>query len=175
MQRRNFVVLVLYFLIALIVTYPLAFQFTTHVPGTTTWSLDEYGYVWNHWWFKYSLFDLHTNPFQTDYLFYPLGTSLVLYAYTLLHVALALPIQFAFGIIPASNVTVLFSFVTAAFGMYLFMLFLLRMSLRIWDEKYNAGIGEIARDQNLHVLAAFVGGVVYAFASNRYVYLSLGH
>lgn len=175
MQRRNLVVLFIYFVITLIVTYPLAAQFTTHVPGTTTWSLDEYGYVWNHWWFKHSLFDLQISPFQTDYLFYPLGTSLVLYAYTLLHVWLALPIQFAFGIIPASNFTVLFSFVAAAFGMYLFMLYLLRLSLRTWNEKYDARLGPIVADTRLHALAAFVAGVVYAFASNRYVYLSLGH
>src|SRR5581483_1731821 len=103
MQRRDLVVLFLYLVLTLVVTYPLVAQFNTSVPGTATWSLDEYGYVWNHWWFKYSLFDLQTNPFQTQYLFYPLGTSLVLYAYTLLHVWLALPLQFAFGIIPASN------------------------------------------------------------------------
>lgn len=175
MLRRNLVVLFIYFVITLIVTAPLASQFTTHVPGTTTWSLDEYGYVWNHWWLKHSLFELGVNPFQSDYLFYPLGTSLVLYAYTLLHVFLALPIHFAFGIIPASNFTVIFSFVIAAFGMYLFLLYMLRVSLRIWNEKYNAHLGKIVEDRNLHVLAAFVGGVVFAFASNRYVYLSLGH
>lgn len=175
MQRRNLVVLALYFLITLVVTYPLVTQFTTHVPGTTTWSLDEYGYVWNHWWFKHALFDLQSNPFSTDYLFYPLGSSLVLYAYTLLHVFLAMPIQLAFGIIPASNFTVLFSFVVAAFGMFLFADYLLRVSLRIWDEKYNTRIGAIAQDRYLHTLAAFVAGVVFAFASNRYVYLSLGH
>ncbi len=175
LARQHLIVLFLYFVITLIVTYPLAAQFNTHVPGTTTWSLDEYGYVWNHWWFKHSLFDLGTSPFQTDYLFYPLGTPLVLYAYTLLHVFLAVPIHFAFGIIPASNFTVLFSFVIAAFGMYLFALYFLRVSLRIWNEKYNARLGEIANDRNLHTFAAFVAGVVFAFASNRYVYLSLGH
>lgn len=175
MRRRDFIVLALYFIITLIVTYPLAAQFNTHVPGTTTWSLDEYGYVWNHWWFKYSLFDLQTNPFHTDYLFYPLGSSLVLYAYTLLHVWLATPLHFAFGIIPASNFTVIFSFVTAAFGMYLFVLYFLRVSLRIWNEKYSAGLGSVAGDDRLHAFAAFVAGVVFAFASNRYVYLSLGH
>ncbi len=175
MPRRNIVVLILYLIISLIVTLPLATQFTTHVPGTTTWSLDEYGYVWNHWWFKFSLFDLQANPFQTRYLFYPLGTTLVLYAYTLLHVWLALPLQFALGLIPASNMTVWFSFAASAFGMYLFVLYLLRVSLRTWNECYGAQLGEIAADTRLHTLAAFVAGVVYAFASNRYVYLSLGH
>lgn len=175
MHRRNLVVLALYFIITLIVTYPLATQFGSYVPGTTTWSLDEYGYVWNHWWFKYSLFDLGTGPFQTDYLFYPLGTSLVLYAYTLLHVLLALPFQFAWGVIPASNFTVFFSFVIAAFGMFLFVSYLLRVSFRIWNERYNARLGLPAYDGKLQAFAAFVAGIVFAFASNRYVYLSLGH
>lgn len=174
-RRMQLIVLALYGLITLFVTYPLVTQFTTHVPGTTTWSLDEYGYMWNHWWFKHALFDLGANPFQTDHLFYPLGSSLVLYAYTLLHVFLAMPVQLAFGIIPASNFTVLFSFVVAAFGMYLFADYLLRVSLRIWNEKYNERLGAIVEDRYLHTLAAFVAGVVFAFASNRYVYLSLGH
>jgi hypothetical protein len=173
--RRHLIVLFLYLVITLIVTFPLIAQFTTHVPGTTTWSLDEYGYVWNHWWFKYSLFDRQTNPFETNYLFYPLGAPLVLYAYTLLHVWLALPLQFAFGLVPASNFTILFSFVAAAFGMYLFVLYLLRASLRIWEDKYNARLGDAVHDARLYTYAAFIAGVVYAFASNRYVYLSLGH
>lgn len=175
MQRRNLIVVILYLFLSLIVTYPLALQFNTHVPGTTTWSLDEYGYVWNHWWFKHALFDLQTNPFQTNTLFYPLGTSLVLYAYTLVHVWLGLPLQFAFGLIPGVNATNLFSFVAAAFGTYLFVQYLLRVSLRIWIEKYSARLGPPANDRTLHALAAFVAGVVYAFASNRFVYLSLGH
>lgn len=173
--RAHLIVLFLYLIITLIVTYPLITQFTSHVPGTTTWSLDEYGYVWNHWWFKHSLFELQTNPFETDYLFYPLGTPLVLYAYTLSHVFLAVPIYFAFGIVPAVNLTVWFSFVMAAFGMYLFMFYFLRVSLRIWNEKYNARLGAIASNPHLHMYAAFVAGVVFAFTSNRYVYLSLGH
>ena len=78
MLKRHLVILGLYLVLALGMTFPLVLHFGDHVPGTTTWSMDEYGYVWNNWWFKHAVFDLSTNPFHTNYIFYPIGTSLVL-------------------------------------------------------------------------------------------------
>jgi len=163
LRFRHFWIIALYTILALGLTYPLVAQFGDHVPGTTTWSMDEYGYVWNNWWFKHAVFDLSTNPFQTNYLFYPIGTSLVLYTFTLLHVLLGLPIQFAFGLIPASNVELLFAFVMNAFGMFLLARYVLRFTFRNADDSMRV------------TLSAFVAGAVFAFASNRFVYASLGH
>ena len=160
MAKRNLPVLVFYLALALILTYPLVLQFGDHVPGTTTWSMDEYGYVWNNWWFKHAVFDLGTNPFQTNFIFYPIGTSLVLYTYTLLHVLLGLPIQFAFGLIPASNAELLFAFVMSGFGTFLLSRYLLRTS---------------NLESPISNYAAFIAGAVFAFSSNRFVYASLGH
>jgi hypothetical protein len=160
-RHKNILALVAYLLLALALTYPLVTQFGDHVPGTTTWSMDEYGYVWNNWWFKHAIFDLGTNPFQTNYLFYPVGTPLVLYTFTLLHVLLGLPIQFAFGLIPASNAELLFAFVFNAVGMYLLAHYVLRFTFR--------------SDNRFLVSSAFVAGAIFAFAANRYVYASLGH
>ncbi len=156
-------VLALYLVIALILTYPLVLQFGDHVPGTTTWSMDEYGYVWNNWWFKHAVVDLGVNPFQTDYIFYPVGTSLVLYTFTLLHVLLGLPIQLLLGVVVASNVELLFAFVLSGFGMWL----LVRYLLSVWGP---SGIGPAVNG-----LAAFAAGALFAFSSNRFVYASLGH
>jgi hypothetical protein len=158
--KRDWIVILLYLALALVLTFPLVLQFGDHVPGTTTWSMDEYGYVWNNWWFKRAVFDLETNPFQTNHIFYPIGTSLVLYTFTLLHVLLGLPIQFAFGVIPASNAELLFAFVMSAYGMFLLANYLIRNS--------EFPIPNSA-------LAAFVAGAVFAFSSNRFVYASLGH
>ncbi|MBI3741584.1 MAG: hypothetical protein HY257_07500, partial [Chloroflexi bacterium] len=126
MRYRNLIILFAYLFLALILTYPLVTQFADHVPGTTTWSLDEYGYVWNNWWFKFAVFDRGMNPFQTNFILYPIGASLVLYTFTLLHVLLGLPIQFAFGLIPASNAELLFAFVFSGFGVYLLARYILR-------------------------------------------------
>jgi hypothetical protein len=156
--KRTLLVLIGYILLALALTWPLVAQIGNHVPGTSTWSLDEYGYVWNNWWFKHAVFDLGQDPVYTNFLFYPVGTSLVLYTYTLLHVLLALPLQFAFGLVPATNATVLFSFVAAAFGMYLLVSYLLRASATPFV-----------------LPAAFISGLAFAFTSSRFVYISLGH
>ena len=157
---RRLYILIAYLVLALVLMYPLVTQFADHVPGTVTWSMDEYGYVWNNWWFKHAVFNLETNPFQTNYLLYPIGTSLVLYTFTLLRVLLGLPIQFAFGLIPASNAELLFAFVMSGYGTYLLVRCLLRHSeLRITNYEFPA----------------FIAGALFAFSSNRFVYASLGH
>jgi len=167
---RHPIVLLSYLVLTLVLTYPLILQFGDHVPGTATWSLDEYGYVWNNWWFRHAFFDLGVNPFQTDYILYPVGTSLVLYTFMLLHVLLGLPIQFAFGLIPASNVELLFAFVVSAYGAFLLVEYLLRN--RDWRTK----TGDSPRVSNLACsISAFAAGALFAFSSNRFVYASLGH
>ena len=178
----HFLVLVLYLLLALVLTYPLVMQFGDHVPGTTTWGMDEYGYVWNNWWFKHALFDLGANPFQTNYIFYPLGTSLVLYTFTLLHVLLGLPIQLAFGLIPASNAELLFAFVMSAYGTFLLVGSLIQNSKfkiqnLVLSERANFEfrISNYKLRITNHEFAAFIGGALFAFSSNRFVYAALGH
>lgn len=173
MKYRHLLVLATFLLLAIALTWPLAAEFRDHVPGTATWSMDEYGYVWNHWWFKFAFIDRAENPFSTDMLFYPLGTSLVLYAYTLLHIMLALPLQYVFGLIPAVNATVLFSFVVSAYGMFLLAGYVVRVSLQIWAHQDGHPPEQV--DPSWVTPAALLAGVVYAFSSNRFVYVSLGH
>ena len=170
MFKRHLIVLALYLILTLVLTYPLVIQFGDHVPGTTTWSMDEYGYVWNNWWLKHAVFDLGANPFQTNYIFYPVGTSLVLYTFTLLHVLLGLPIQFAFGLIPASNVELLFAFVIGAYGVFLLVEYFLRNGDRRLE---NRDLPTVSNLQSL--ISAFAAGALFAFSSNRFVYASLGH
>lgn len=163
MRRSHLVALGLYLVLTMGMTFPLVILFGDHVPGTTTWSMDEYGYVWNNWWFDHAVFVLGQNPFQTNYLFYPVGTDLYLYTFTLLHVLLGLPIQFLFGLIPASNAELVFAFVLSGFGTFLLAGYLLR-------EWRKDAISARQRDA-----AAFAAGVVFAFSSSRMVYSSLGH
>jgi len=158
--KRNWGVVLAYLLFTIILTWPLVAQFGDHVPGTTSWALDEYTYVWNNWWFKHALFDLGTNPFQTNSIFYPIGIPLIFYNYTLLNVLVGLPVQLSFGLIPANNVEVLFAFVMSGFGAFLLARYLLRSALE---------------RRGLATCAAFVAGTVFAFSSSRMVYVSLGH
>lgn len=148
----------LYTILALLLTYPLVTHFTTHVPGTDIWAFDEYTFLWNIWYFKYSLLDLHTNPLLTDYIFYPLGISLALYTYNLFNALISLPLQPFFNLATISNLTLLFALVFSGYGTYLLVLYLLR---------HRPGLANHC--------AAFLAGALYAFGSYRFVYAALGH
>ena len=61
--------------VSLVLTHPLALH-----PASTELddgTLDCFQFIWNVWWMRVSLLDLHTNPFFTRYLFYPQGVSLL--------------------------------------------------------------------------------------------------
>ena len=79
----------------------------THVPGSYTWAFDEYTFVWNTWWFRYSLFDLGQNPLYSTHTFYPLGIGLVLYTYNLFNALISLPLQPFLSLPAISNLTFL--------------------------------------------------------------------
>lgn len=164
MLKKHSIIILLYFVATLVMTLPLALQFTDHVPGSETWAFDEYTFVWNFWWFKHAVFDLGVNPFHTNFIFYPIGSSLILYTFTLLNAILAVPIEFILGFPAAINSLLLFSFVASAYGTFLLTHYLLRHSTQFRDA-----------DPSLLTLASFVGGVVFAFTSSRFVYASLGH
>src|SRR4051812_22227821 len=78
-----------FFLLAMLVTYPVVAQFFSGVPGDLTADRDQN--LWNLWWVKESLFQ-PANPFHTDLLYYPFGVDL--YYHTL-----ALPLGLI-GLIP---------------------------------------------------------------------------
>ena len=69
MKRRqpalHAIILALYAAFAVVLTWPLAQHLSTHVPGSYTWAFDEYTFLWNSWWFRYALTDLHQNPLCT--------------------------------------------------------------------------------------------------------------
>jgi hypothetical protein len=160
----HLVVIVLYALLTLILTYPLVTHFSTHVLGTDIWAFDEYTFIWNMWWFKYSTLSLHSNPLFSSHIFYPLGISLVPYTYNLFNALVSLPLQAFLSLPTISNLLNLFAFTFSGYGTYLLLHYLLRGE--------EAGEG---RDSLQVHCAAFIGGLVYAFTSYRFVYAALGH
>ena len=158
--RRHLLVLLLFTLLALALTWPLAAHLTTHVTGD---GIDDPALAWNLWWAKVSFVDragetgLVHNPFDGDSMFHPIGINLAFYTLTLLNGALSIPLQSAFGLILANNLLLLSSFVISGFGAYLLALAFFRgLHPRVLD------------------LAAFLAGAVYAFASAKLFYASLG-
>jgi hypothetical protein len=157
-------VVTLYAVLTLILTYPLLTHFNTHVLGTDIWAFDEYTFIWNTWWFRYSLLNLHSNPLFSSYIFYPLGISLVIYTYNLFNALFSLPLQAFISLPVIANLMNVFAFTFSGYGTYLLLRYLLRLDR---DE-------QIVSTLPLEC-AAFIGGLVYAFSSYHFVYAALGH
>jgi hypothetical protein len=164
--RAHLLILAFYGLLAIGLTWPLSLHLATHIPGSAQWAFDESTFVWNMWWFKFSLLDLQQSSLFTDYIFYPLGIDLVLYTYNLFNAMLGLPLQMVLPLPLASNLVILFAFVTSGYGAYLVVLYLLTNR-----RGRSAGRDAVVSRR----LAAFVAGTAYAFAASRMVYAALGH
>ncbi|MGB8646396.1 MAG: interleukin-like EMT inducer domain-containing protein [Anaerolineae bacterium] len=147
-------VLSLYALLAVLLTYPLVLNLTRAVPGH---GADDPYLAWNIWWTRWSLFNLHSNPLLSNYIFYPIGVNLSSYTLTLLNGVLSIPFQLAWDVIPANNLLVFASIALAAFGAYLLVV-------------------ELAGREARHVhLGALVAGLIYGLGSYRFAFLYLGH
>jgi hypothetical protein len=137
-----------YALLAVLLTYPLAFRLSTHLPGDGG---DTNIFVWNLWWIKKALTELHTNPYWTDYLFYPEGVSLVFHTLVPFNGLLGIPLQAFVSLVAANNLIILVSFALSAYGTYLLIRYL-----------------------GTDPLPAFIGGIIFAFCPYKFAHL-LGH
>ncbi|HZY31588.1 MAG TPA: hypothetical protein VFF86_08100 [Candidatus Methylomirabilis sp.] len=146
--REHLAVLAAYTVFTLLLTYPIAFQLSTHLLGDDR---DTNIFVWNLWWIKKALTELHTNPFWTDYLFYPEGVSLVFHSLVPFNGLLGIPLQALVGPIVANNLIVFLAFILSGYGAYLLIRYL------ITDR-----------------LSAFIGGMIFAFCPYKFAHL-LGH
>jgi len=146
--REHSSVLAAYALLTILLTYPIGLQLTTHLPGDGG---DSNFYVWNLWWIKKALTDLHVNPFWTDYIFYPEGVSLIFHTLVPLTGLLGIPLQAFVGLVPANNLFILLSFVLSGYGAYLL-------------------IRHLVADR----LSAFLGGIIFTFCPYKFAHL-LGH
>jgi len=171
-----------YLAATLVLTWPLALHINTHVPGR---NVDEYAFLWNIWWFKYAIFDLGQSPLHTDFTFYPLGVNLALYTLGIFNDLVALPFHAFLSIPTISNLIIILSFALSGYGTFLLCRYLLRDDPSPNPSPHRGGVGG-GETAPLSLagrgaggeggnLAAFVGGMVYAFASCRFVYASLGH
>ncbi len=93
-----------------------------HISESTYSQEDAYICLWGLWWTKYSVLE-GLNPYWTNFLFYPMGTSLAFQAYPLTYGLVSLPFQWLIedvpGLVVALNGIILLSFVFSGFGAYL--------------------------------------------------------
>jgi len=78
---------------------------------------DTYQGLWNIWWVKHSVLSLK-NPYETNYIFYPIGTNLFVHSLSPLAGFFSIPFQLTLGLVFSYNLLVIMSFVLAGYGAY---------------------------------------------------------
>ena len=129
--RVSWTALGLYAFLALLMSWPVVTVLGSRVPGTATWAFDESTFVWNIWYFKHALLDLRTSPLHSGLIWYPLGIDLILYTYNFFNALIALPLQLAFNLPTASNLSLLFATTMSGFGTYLLACYVLRSAYSV--------------------------------------------
>jgi hypothetical protein len=150
-----------YLFLALLLTWPTATHLTPHLPGDGG---DDPAIAWNLWWLKYALLNTGQNPFQTDFMFYPVGINLAFYTLTVLNGLMALPLTLNLGLVAASNMHAWFTFAAGGYGTFLLTRYLLL---------HVEGTTTVRRPVLIWFSAAVAGGC-YAFASSKLFYIALG-
>jgi uncharacterized membrane protein len=129
--------LLVYGLLAVVMTWPLAARLGTLVPagvGNDVWT-----HQWTFWWVKKAIAEGH-NPFYTDLIFHPHGVSLTSHNIAWLNIAAWLPLQAIVGSHTAYSLLFIATFALNGFAMYL-----------------------LAREWTGSPPAAFVGGLIFGF------------
>ena len=114
--RKHVVVTLLYLAIALIMFYQITLHMSTVAPGT---GADTYQNLWNLWWVKYAVFDLHTSIFYTKLLFWPLGSGLVFQTMAPLLGIISAPFQAVFGTVLSYNLMFFMGFALSGLCMFI--------------------------------------------------------
>ena len=153
--RHHLAALLGYLILALALTWPLARQLGSAIPGD---SFDGWQNLWNLWWMREAWLVRHISPYFTDMLFAPTGADLRFQTMAPFNGLMFMNVQTAIGLIPAYNTAVLFSFVAGGYGAFLLALYALR--------------GRASRGTSL--AAAFIAGIVFAFSPYHFSH-TLGH
>jgi len=150
MPSATLVVILLYALIVVVMTYPVAFKLSSAVAGGATG--DNFQWAWFLWWGKKAWLDLGTSVTNLETLYYPTGAYHPLLAAEPYVQLLALPLVSLFGPRVAYNVEFLLSFLLSGLTMYLLCAYITR-----------------------NRCAAFIGGLVFGFFPFRATHAVAGH
>lgn len=118
-MRRHLAAFLLFTVLTGIMAFPVVdIMSRGGVPG---WEGDNLYYVHSVWWWKHSLFELHTSPFFDPESFYPVGRENGRSELSASNTIAALPITAIFGPVAAYDLTILLTFVLTGFFTYLWV------------------------------------------------------
>jgi len=123
-------------------------NFNTHVAGNKG---DAWQNVWNIYWVKTTVLEKAQNPYYTDLLHHPHGTTLALHTLSPLNSVIGALLSYVISFTESYNVVFLANFALSGFSMYLLAFYLTK-----------------------NRFAAFVAGCIFAF-SPYHLGHGLGH
>lgn len=126
-----------YLALAIIMTWPLVLNISTHIMGTGG---DAPMFVWDAWWLKKVIFE-GQNLFSTDYMFWPQTIDLSLHTLTLVNSTVIAILSKVINLVAAFNIYFLISISLS--GLFTFLL-----------------VRYITKSD----LPAFVSGIIFAFS-----------
>lgn len=140
-------IILLYIIIALVLTYPLIINIFSSMPGIEG---DAALFLWNQWWVKDAIVHLE-NPFFTNLLAYPFGANLAFSSLTFISSLAAMPLLLFLPPVLVFNIIFILSLAIGCFGMYCLLNYL-------FNNRF----------------ASFTGGIMFVF--NVYIFQEMqGH
>src|SRR5437867_2556777 len=110
----------LFFAVSVVQTWPLIVHMTNSIADSPSAPLpDIYAFIWNLSWVKQAIVDLHTNPYETDYIFFPDGEHLYIHPLAFINGVMCIPLEVATGnLILSWNVLALLLFTFSGLATY---------------------------------------------------------
>ncbi len=134
-HRRHLYALLGYAAVAVVFTWPLLPNISTHLTGSPAG--DTGVYVWNQWVFQHELLNNRQSPYFTDKIFSLSGrANLSLHNYTAFQDLVALPLIPWLGVVTTFNVVYLLMTVLTGYTGFL----LVRQVTGAWTEAWLAGV-----------------------------------
>ncbi len=105
-------------LLFVVFLWPLPLHWGSWLVGGNLIPTDGWMFVWNLWWIRKALVELHVSPLFAPDLFYPQGVTLGLHSLSLANGLLSIPLQTVGGPVAAHNWLMFLSFPLTAVGVY---------------------------------------------------------
>ena len=152
--RGHALPLLLYAALAALMTWPLVAHMGAAVPGV---GYDSWQNMWNMWWLKQAMLGLR-NPYFTDALYYPYGTSLYLHTLNPINFILSLPVHALFGLVVAYNFVIVGSLCASGYTAYL-------LAHNVTGDRRAALVGGTVFATSGYLLAQVMGGHTHMVAA----------
>ena len=148
---------ILFGLLAIAWTWPLAAHFTTSATGSNSWDGTTIFFetpvnIWNLWWFRFSLIELGQSPFDGSHIFYPHGADLWFHTVAPVPALVGTILQTFLSVVATYNTLVVVSFIAA-----------------------GVCAAAFARELGVTPRAATLAGAIYAFSPVVVGHLYAGH